>query len=411
MKQTIACLWLITCLFITVSCTQTSPYYRYESRLKELKEPPALMVLLTKYRGVKEVSLDVNDPYQIFPYTPDRQAHFISSPALLASSSQHVPVRVRYGQLLIGNRRINASDVVLVPNSKDTLITLNSRSYRGYLRIKVIPDNKLLLGNIIGLEDYLYGVIGSEMDTRYPAMALSVQAVSSRTLALFRIKRRRIKLQQPDYTPQLEDEFDLTDDVFSQVYRGEERVNKKSLKVVQDTQGVILAYQGRIFESLFHDTCGGHTEPAHLVWGGTGVAPLNGTKCGFCGHSRFSHWTATYSEEEIIKKLKLKTRSIDQIESLKNGPGGHIMSIGLETPAKLIKMNAQRFRIALDPNRLRSTLFNVRKNGSSFEFTGQGWGHAVGMCQEGAHGLARQKATTLRILEYYFPRARVVKIY
>lgn len=412
-------LFTIYCLLI--SCTSVTPYYRYQANIRGIIEPPDIQVLLTNSRNSDEIEITLKGGYQVFAYSPNRARHFISGRMLAEGDGfNKVAIKASDGGVKIGEMNLNTADVVIKPIQSNTLIKINSngviRSYRGVLRIKASSDNKLAASNVIDLESYLYSVVGSEMYSRYPTYALATQAVASRTFALFRIRQNHLSRSSNDgqqTTNNLSD-FDLTDDVYSQVYKGEEQVDKKTIEAVDKTRGVVMEFNGRIFYSIFHDTCGGATEPGNLVFGLTSITPLNGRGCGYCYQSKYYKWCAVFTEEEIIQKLKLEGVSrIDAITSLQNGPGGHIISIGLKIPDRSADMimDAQKFRIALDPNKLRSTKFDVTRKDKSFEFTGYGWGHAVGMCQEGANGMALKDFDTLQILEYYYPESRVVKIY
>src|SRR4030095_14971867 len=54
-------------------------------------------------------------------------------------------------------------------------------------------------------------------------------------------------------------------------------------------------------------------------------------------------------------------------------------------------------------NLLKSSRFEVSRAGSNFVFRGSGFGHGLGLCQEGAHVMAARGASYQRILEKYFP--------
>lgn len=381
-----------------------SSFYRYEVPLRTVSEPPYLQVKLTAYSDVTNAVIKIDSPYLIYEYAPERNSAFTSS-KLLADRQGAGTVKVGASSSGIswGNRDIAAKDIVIVPTSG--LISLAPRAYRGRLRIKAVAG-KITLINIIDMESYLPGVVSSEMDESWPAEALAAQAITARSFAFYRIKQSKLKTSDID--------CDLTDDIYSQVYRGEERTGSNTRRAVQETRGIIIAYNGKIFNSLFHDTCGGRTEPGELVFKLTPLPPLSGRVCGFCGQSKFTNWQARYTQPEIIQALKLdKSTRIEDIKITKTAPGGHGLEFALTIAGRRDDMlwEAQKFRIALNPNRFRSTLVRISKSGNDFELTGHGWGHAVGMCQEGARGMSLANSTPLAILEYYYPEVKVVKIY
>ncbi|MBI4834005.1 MAG: SpoIID/LytB domain-containing protein [Planctomycetes bacterium] len=412
MKQIYALLITVYCL-LYISCVSATPYYRYQTKAITIKGPPDIQVLLTATEGEGKVSISTTSDYKVYQYTFERQKHFLGAVIDDRREVTNGAVYSKNGSIYFDNHGLKSDDIVIKPYSGLVTIGIGKekRSYRGMLRIKALGNSKVLVGNILDLESYLYGVIGSEMDTSYPSFALAAQAIASRTFALFKIKETYYRLGMGNNKP--EADFDVTANIYSQVYRGEERADSRAIEAVNTTRGVYLEYNGKIIYSIFHDTCGGATEPGDVVFGLTLIPPLHGVTCGFCYHSKFSNWKASFSEREIIEKLKADdVKRIDEIMAARSAPGGHITSIGLKVSNDYTKiMDAQKFRIALDPNRLRSTKLKVVKDGDMFEFTGEGWGHAVGLCQEGANGMALKDFNTLQILEYYYPECRVVKIY
>lgn len=386
-----------------------SSFYRYETAKKVLSEPPYLQVLLAEYGNADSAVIKVGAAYALYPYLDNRANKFIGPQPLSKQNAMFEPVKVSNndGDIVLGGvSNFFGNDIVLVPASSSALILVGKRNYKGRLRIKALPNNKIALVNIIDMESYLPGVVSNEMDESWPQDSLAAQAISARSFAFYRIKQSAVGQSKKLF------DYDLTDDIYSQVYRGEERTGPKTRQAAEQTRGIILSYDAMIFNCLFHDTCGGHTEPGDLVWGGTVVPPLKGRPCGFCYHSKHSQWKVEFTQPEIIKALDLKGE-IDDILITKVAPGGHIVELALKISgrAEPITFQAQKFRIALNPNKLKSTLFKVTKKGVLFEFTGRGWGHAVGMCQEGTRGMSENGFTPLQVLEYYYPQARVVKIY
>jgi stage II sporulation protein D len=395
--------------------TATS-FYRYETAKKILNEPPYLQVLLAEYSNVDSAAIKVNDVYAIYPYLANRANKFIGPQPLSKQNAMSVSVKVTNndGDIVLGGAgNFFGNDIVLVPASSSALILVgppdgraSKRNYKGRLRIKALPNNKMALVNIIDMESYLPGVVSSEMDESWPQDSLAAQAISARSFAFFRIKQLAIGVSNKPF------DYDLTDDIYSQAYRGEERTGPKTKQAVEQTRGVVMSYDAKIFNCLFHDTCGGSTEPGDLVFGLTPIAPLAGRICGFCYHSKHSQWKVEFTQDEILKAMKLKG-DIEAILVTKTAPGGHIVELLLKIAGRdePIIFQAQKFRIALNPNKLQSTFFKVVKKGNVFEFTGRGWGHAVGMCQEGTRGMSENGFTPLQVLEYYYPQAKVVKIY
>jgi stage II sporulation protein D len=74
------------------------------------------------------------------------------------------------------------------------------------------------------------------------------------------------------------------------------------------------------------------------------------------------------------------------------------------------EMKGSSFRMAIGPDVIRSTRFEARVDNSRVHFTGKGWGHGVGLCQEGAFGMAQKGYSAFDILRHYYRGIMVEKM-
>lgn len=132
------------------------------------------------------------------------------------------------------------------------------RRYRGTIQVDV-QGGRLRAINIVGLEQYLYGVVPAEVPDDWPAEVLKAQAVAARTYALA--------------TRKTAGDFDLYADVRSQVYRGIDEEEVSTNQAVDATAGEVLEYRGRIVITYFHSTSGGRTASIADVWPGSNPVP------------------------------------------------------------------------------------------------------------------------------------------
>src|SRR5439155_1171605 len=123
--------------------------------------------------------------------------------------------------------------------------------YRGSIQVAV-TGGKLRAINMVGLEQYLYGVVPSEMPYTWLPEALKAQAVAARSYAL---ATRRTGA------------FDLYPDTRSQVYLGIEHEKPSTNSAVDATAGQVVLYQGEVAKTYFFSTSGGRTASAEDVWG------------------------------------------------------------------------------------------------------------------------------------------------
>lgn len=149
-------------------------------------------------------------------------------------------------------------------------VLLDSKPYRGSLRVSVNPRGTLNIVNRVDLEEYLYGVVPAEMGPRrYDEIeALKAQAIAARTYALA-------------HRGQFESEgYDLCATAKCQVYSGSSVEDPLSNAAVDATRGLVLASGGRFADAFFTSTCGGRTEDVENVFGESAVPYLVSVDCG-----------------------------------------------------------------------------------------------------------------------------------
>jgi len=93
---------------------------------------------------------------------------------------------------------------------------------------------------------------------------------------------------------------------------------------------------------------------------------------------------------------------VSNIEIIDTSRAGRVKQIAIITDKGQIKMSTNEFRLAVGSDKFKSARFTVRCKGDSLLFTGKGWGHGVGMCQDGADGMAKAGSSYRRILTRYY---------
>ncbi len=291
---------------------------------------------------------------------------------------------------------------VKIETEKQARIYLNNRRFRGNIEIIKNSDQKLLVVNEVDIENYLYGVLRTEMPYYWPLEALKAQAVCARTFALYQNSINTNK------------DYDLTNDVYSQVYGGKSSEKFWSNRAVNKTIGEVLTYQDKLFPAYFHSTSGSHTENVTQVWGGSSIAPLKGVKDPFCERSPHYRWKYTIKLTEIQAKLSAGGYNPGKISGIitgKRNASGRVREVKIKGRKGTVTIPANKFRHLVGINLIRSTNFRVEIIPSYAKFSGLGWGHGVGLCQWGAYVMARRGYKYKQILEYYYPGAKIENIY
>lgn len=291
-------------------------------------------------------------------------------------------------------------------------------AYRG--RLKLRPEGQML--NLLDLEEYLAGVVPSEVPAYFPEETLKTMSVVARTFTLSHLDRHQ--------------DFDVCSEVHCQVYRGLSKEAESTGQAIASTTGQILEFQGKAADTTFHAVCGGVGEDIDRVWlRAQRTAYLRGwfdyeegpfnnlseeaslakfidsPPQAFCAGSGRFRWRESYSNERLKKTFGADFQSL---KVLSRTSLGRVAEFEVRKAGGVTVYQADKVRWAfsggkIGPGGLQSTLFYVKNTPEGVELVGGGWGHGVGLCQEGAAGRARAGQGMKEILEHYYPGTKLVK--
>lgn len=299
--------------------------------------------------------------------------------------------------------RLTNDTVTFISNG---LIDVGGRRYRGKVRAFFIAETGMVVVNRVKIEEYLYGVVPAEIgpieDETFEAV--KAQAVAARSFTLSRLKRRG------------ELGYDLYDSYMrDQEYRGADGEVALGRKAVDDTRGQVLVYHDEIAEALYHGNCGGVTadgaEPyLQAVYDTPGNSPKAMPFCALGKNFSWEHTVSRDSVENVLMRQKrLKTRlRVRNFKIEKDRLAKRVKMVRFLTDRREIAVSGSDLRFALG---LKSTFFQMKLVANRFVFNGKGWGHGVGLCQDGALVMARKGYSCRRILTHYYPALRIKKIY
>lgn len=249
----------------------------------------------------------------------------------------------------------------------------------------------------VEIEEYVLGVVSSEMPINFELEALKAQAVAARTYTVR-------NLLHPD-TSKLPQGADVTDSTLHQVYNNtselkerwgnkyEENINKLK-QAVSDTEGMIITYQGEPIDASFFSTSNGFTENSEDYWSAS-IPYLRSVPSPWDKNSPYFLDNKTFPLDEIETKLGVEISKSGKIADINRTPSQRVSSIKIND--KVIK--GMDVREALG---LKSTDFNFERKGNNIYITTKGSGHGVGMSQYGANGMAEEGKNYKDILEHYY---------
>lgn len=265
-------------------------------------------------------------------------------------------------------------------------VYIGDRWYRGRTLV-VATEKGVSAVNWVDTEEYLYSVIGGEMDARWPQEALKAQAIAARTYALYEREKQR---SNPIY------DLGASPDRW-QIYKGVISESPATYGAVDATAGQVLTYNNKIILSVFHACSGGHTENVEDVWGNT--LPYLRAVQDYDQNIKECNWVKTFSPTEISSMISGVGNVKDMIPEARS-PFQSVKALKIIGDRGTKVIQGESVRTAL---RLKSTRFNVSKGADgSFVLQGLGYGHAIGMSQWGAYNLAQRGASHLQILGHYY---------
>ena len=284
------------------------------------------------------------------------------------------------------------SDSDCIWNIRDAKASKNIKRYRGLLLIEPKTTSYTLV-NKLDIEDYLKGVVPSEMPASWQTEALKAQSVAARTYTLSKLNRRKNL------------GYDLKPSVEDQVYLGVNHEDSRANAAIKASSGLVLMdKQKKPVEAYFFSQAGSSTATASDVWGLEPHSYLRPQL--IADNTKF--WQKNFSHTQLQTKLAdLKLGNIDAINILNRTAEGRAKDILVSSGNKHIKLSGEELRHKLG---LRSTLFNIETTYTNISFIGQGFGHGIGMSQYGAQHLAKKGKNFKEILRFFYEGADLVKI-
>lgn len=255
----------------------------------------------------------------------------------------------------------------------------------------------------VNIDDYLCNVVSAEMPADFEIEALKAQAIVARTYTIYKILNKK------------HENADICDDSTccqawiskeDRLARWEESKRENNWQKINDcvnsTKGKIITYNNQPINAFFHSNSGGVTEIPVNVWGGTGYPYLQSVETS--GEDAYNQYASevTFTQEELINKLKQKYSDISIDFSNENEI--KILEYTESTRVKTVKFGNHEIsgveaRTLLG---LKSTNFEITKDGDNIKFSVKGYGHGVGMSQTGADSMAKQGSTAEDIIKHFY---------
>lgn len=337
----------------------------------------------------------------------------------------------KHGSIRITPKSKHVHSPTQISSDNHTRITIHSLnrgygtpSYRGIMELYSTPEG-IVIVNELPVEEYLYAVVPSEMPASYEAEALKCQAICARSYAYCQM----LVYGYPEYYAHVDDS------VSYQVY-GNSKEQETTTRAVNETSGKKLWYQDRVVKTYYYSTSCGHSTSVE-AWGtkqSEGNQYLQGVPiCDEQGNAYerslpWYKWEATIPQKTLENLIELNTGKdigeLKNIEITQKGSGGIALQLTVTGTTKTITVETEnKIRAALggsgyeikkqdgtvvqSTKLLPSAFFTIEKNGKSYIIEGGGYGHGIGMSQNGANEIAKTGKTYEQILQFFYSGTQV----
>lgn len=343
-----------------------------------------------------------------------------------------------------------------VVSGLETVMSVEGVRHRGVIEFLLNQDNRFTVISLMDIDDYLKGVVPREVSSTWPLESLKAQAVVARTYAYANRGKHAAE------------GFDIcTHSTHCQAYGAIECERESTNQAVEETEGVVLFFNGRPAATYYHSDSGGHSENAENVWSApipylVGVPDPYGVMAG----STQSSWQMELSQEDLQAIVRHNGVDVGTILSLRTPErylSGRVAELLLSGTQGSLIYTKQQPRLLNGTSvlfALRSTMYTIEIKSTpvvvasakgqstltslqnayvatasgvrqlpvasqytvrgssgttsinavptSFIFNGNGWGHGIGMSQWGAKGMAELGHSYAEILLHYYRGIEIV---
>lgn len=262
--------------------------------------------------------------------------------------------------------------------------TLSFRSYNCHIQ----------LINTVDIESYVAGVVEAEVGNKQPLEYYKVQSTICRTYVLAHMSRHE------------RDNFNVCDKEHCQVFKGKSLGNYDIILATQQTENSVLVDENlTLIVSAFHSNCGGQTISSADVWNKAQsyLIPIRDT---FCINSKNAFWEKEINKSIWVRYLKKKFSNLDESQ--------YPRSFSFDQPYRKKEYSVGAIQLPLKDIRndlgLKSTYFSIEDAGETLVFKGKGYGHGIGLCQEGAIRMAKSGYNYADIIHFYFRNVTIINL-
>lgn len=256
----------------------------------------------------------------------------------------------------------NDSNFTVCSGDEGNYVNIDSKPYRGCVGFNIIEGYKLLSINTVELEDYLMGVVASEMPASWPLEALKVQAIAARTYAVANTGNSSSSI------------YDVSDNQNSQVYNGVWGEKSSTNMAIEETEGEMIYYNDTMIEAYYHSTSGGTTDNSENVWAYP-LPYIKGVEDHYSDISPYTDWDMDFTEDDLIDILNENDYGVEKIYSIMESivsEFNRVIELSILTDVGEIILEKEEARRIIGYSKLKSTWYDFEGNNKSMVLTAEG---------------------------------------
>jgi len=363
----------------------------------EKKNYPVKVLLCEEKRSSQNFSwqIESSDGFLLSDITKDTKLFYFTANKLI--------VTIKSGFIYVNNKRYLRKNLKIYP--KSGYLSFGGNAYQGNFLITFDKDNIYLI-NKLDLEDYVFAVLRSESWPGWPIEVNKVFSIAIRTYVVYRVRQAK-KCNRL---------YHVKNDNSHQTYYGHEFKKRNSdalRKAVEQTKGILLAYNSEIIDPMY-DSCCGSIIPSHIenkVDFEKAPYLCRDYPCKYCQKCSLYNWKVCYTLKQLEKILSSQCPHIKNIRSLwvsKKDKAGLVKEITIRCTGHTYKISGDKLYTFL--KKVKSFCFNIKRSGKTITMNGHGYGHHIGLCQWGARQMVRELFDYKQILAFYYPGTSFVRL-
>ena len=256
----------------------------------------------------------------------------------------------------------------------------------------------------ISMEDYIFSVVAAECPMLYSDEAIKAQIVAAHTFTLYRIEANKDEKYDVSTDPNTCQAYVTREKARENWGSGAEEYEEKLNNLMNEVMDYVVLYKNEPIFAAYHAISSGKTEDAKNVWGNE-CKYLKPVQSNYDKLATNYLVSTTFNFSEIDTKLKIFGFTGEMLSKAKINKTSSGYATTLTSGGKTLEVSDLVAML-----NLRSNNIEITSKDKKITITTRGYGHGVGMSQNGANYMAKNGSDFIEILKHYYSGVEVEKI-